>query len=226
MNRYVGALPTDAAETHPESTTQSENPNADKCSVLLVRHGQSEWNAVGKWQGQADPPLTALGRSQAEAAAARLNIFDAIWSSDLERARDSASIIGDQLDVDDRRIDPRLRERDAGEWSGLTRAEIGEQYPGFLDDGRRPEGWEDDESLRERALAAIVDIVSELGPGGRALALTHGGLIYCLEATLDVEGPKLANLGARELLVDASSITLGDRYDLLEDAMITQSDAI
>ena len=214
-----------ATDQQPGQDDGNDAPATDdRCSLLLVRHGQSEWNAVGRWQGQADPPLTDLGRQQATAAATKLNTFDAIWASDLQRARDTAQLIAGALDVGDVRIDPRLRERDAGLWSGLTRPEIEEQYPGFLDDGRRPDGWEYNDKLRERALAAVLDIVGELGAGGKALVATHGGLIYCLEATLDEEGPRIPNLGARELLVGPSGIELGDRYDLLDGAMITESE--
>ncbi len=55
--------------------------------LLLVRHGQSEWNAAGRWQGQADPPLTDLGRAQARAAARAIGGVDAVFASDLQRAR-------------------------------------------------------------------------------------------------------------------------------------------
>lgn len=211
--------------TTPDDNDVDPTRPDDRCSLLLVRHGQSEWNAAGRWQGQADSPLSDLGRRQATAAASRLNAFDVIWASDLQRAQETARLIAAELDVTDIRIDARLRERDAGEWSGLTRPEIEERYPGFLDDGRRPEGWEYNDSLRERALAAVVDIVSELGAGGKALVATHGGLIYCLEDTLDTEGPRIPNLGARELLVGPSGIELGDRYDLLDNDMITTSEA-
>src|SRR5687767_11323336 len=94
--------------------------------VLLVRHGQSEWNATGRWQGQADPPLTDLGRRQARSAAAALGTVDAVFASDLQRASETALIIAGELGVGPVVVDPDLRERDAGEWSGLTRVEIEE----------------------------------------------------------------------------------------------------
>src|SRR3546814_1711635 len=100
--------------------------------VLLVRHGQSEWNATGRWQGQADPPLTDLGRAQAHHAARSLGVVDAIVASDLQRAADTALIISGELGVGPVVLDEGLRERDAGEWSGLTRAEIERDWPGYL----------------------------------------------------------------------------------------------
>ena len=123
--------------------------------VLLVRHGQSEWNADGRWQGQADPPLTDLGRLQAREAARALGAVDAVWASDLQRAVETATIIADDLGVGPVVLDPDLRERDAGEFSGLTRPEIADRFPGYLDDGRRPPGWEPDEALLARALRAL-----------------------------------------------------------------------
>ena len=101
--------------------------------MLLVRHGQSEWNALGRWQGQADPPLSALGREQARSAVARLGAVDLIVASDLDRALTTAAIMAEGLGVGPVMVEPRLRERSAGEWSGLTRAEIDEQWPGYLD---------------------------------------------------------------------------------------------
>src|ERR687897_224551 len=122
----------------------------DETRVLLVRHGQSEWNAAGRWQGQADPPLSDLGRLQAREAARAVGAVDAIWSSDLQRAAETAIIIGDQIGVGPVVVDDRLRERDAGEWTGLTRAQIEQRNPGFLADGNRPPGWEADRDRRGR----------------------------------------------------------------------------
>jgi probable phosphoglycerate mutase len=101
--------------------------------VLLIRHGQSEWNADGRWQGQADPALTDLGRHQAAHAARNLGAVDAVVASDLQRASETALIIGEALGVGPVVLEPGLRERDAGEWSGLTRAEIERDWPGYLD---------------------------------------------------------------------------------------------
>ena len=119
-------------------------------NLLLARHGQSEWNAVGRWQGQADPPLSELGRAQARGAANQAGAFDAIFASDLERALHTATIISTTLGVGPVIVDPRLKERNAGEFSGLTRAEIDTQFPGMLDRGEWPPGWEDDEAVLTR----------------------------------------------------------------------------
>jgi probable phosphoglycerate mutase len=193
--------------------------------VLLVRHGQSEWNAEGRWQGQADPPLTDLGRAQAHHAARALGTVDAIVSSDLQRAAETAAILAGELGVGPLVIDPDLRERDAGEWSGLTRAEIDRDWPGYLaDDGperRRPPGWEPDDALVARATAVLVRI-HELVPGGEAIAVTHGGLVYVLEGAFGVPFERLANLGGRWLEVGPEGpVALGERVLLIEPDEVT-----
>ncbi len=117
--------------------------------ILLVRHGQSEWNADGRWQGQADPPLSELGEEQAVAAARALGMVDAIYASDLVRAHHTAELVAAQIGSDVV-VAPNLRERSAGEWEGRTRAEINERWPGYLESGRRPAGYEPDDSVLER----------------------------------------------------------------------------
>jgi probable phosphoglycerate mutase len=196
--------------------------------VLLVRHGQSEWNAVGRWQGQADPPLSDLGRAQGRAAARSLGALDAVYASDLQRATETALIIAEQLGIGPVILDPDLRERDAGEWSGLTRAEIHERYPGYLPDDRhrafapdggtpkRPPGWEPDEQLRERVLNALGRIHDDV-PEGDVLAVTHGGVIYVLEGYLGDPFHRLANGEGRWIELDGGKLVLGDRVLLVND---------
>lgn len=188
--------------------------------ILLVRHGQSEWNASGRWQGQADPPLTDLGRAQAGEAARALGALDAVWASDLERAAETAVVVAETLGVGPVVLDADLRERDAGEWSGLTREEIEERYVGYLRDGRRPPGWEPDPALLVRALRAVRRIGREV-PGGDVLAVTHGGLIYVLEQHLGAEFARIANVEGRWLVVDGDALRLGDRLLLAEPQDVT-----
>jgi probable phosphoglycerate mutase len=197
--------------------------------LLLVRHGQSEWNAVGRWQGQADPPLTDVGRAQARAAARAVGSVDAVFSSDLQRARETADVIAERIGVGPVIADPGLRERDAGEWSGLTRDEIRDRYPGYLPEDRhrtfapgssnnlkRPPGWESDEEVLARVLDAIRRVHLVIGDGD-GLVVTHGGVIYVLEGLLGAPFARLANGGGRWIDVDGDVMTLGARVLLVND---------
>ena len=98
--------------------------------ILLARHGETDWNRIGRWQGHADPPLNEAGREQAAALAERLagDGIAAIYSSDLRRASATARTVGKQLGLAVVE-DPALREIDVGSWSGLTRAEVAERFP-------------------------------------------------------------------------------------------------
>jgi len=201
--------------------------------VLLVRHGQSTWNADARWQGQADPPLSALGEQQALDAAQHVDGIDALWSSDLERARRTAELIGNHLGLGVR-VDARLRERHAGEWQGRTRDEIEEEWPGYLASGRRPQGFEPDGALLDRVVAALTELRRE-HPGDSVLVVTHGGIVRTLERHLDDEvGGLLPNLGGR-WIVSADGVRrgggamgwmLGDRVLLLEDVAVTRPEQL
>ncbi len=98
--------------------------------LLLVRHGETTWNADGRYQGQRDVPLNAVGRRQAAAVARRLarEALTAIYASDLCRARETAEIIAAQCGLPVR-TDPRLREINFGHWQGLSHAEVLNRYP-------------------------------------------------------------------------------------------------
>ena len=190
--------------------------------ALLIRHGQSEWNAVGRWQGQADPPLSDLGRRQAREAARAIGAVDAIYASDLQRAAETAAIIAGEIGVGPVILDPDLRERDAGEYSGLTRAEIEERFPGYLDDHRRPPNWEPDEQLLARALRALGRIARDL-PGADVLVVTHGGLVYTIEGHLGTGFARLANAEGRWVEVDGRTgrLRLGERILLADPEDLT-----
>jgi broad specificity phosphatase PhoE len=188
--------------------------------VLLTRHGQSEWNALGRWQGQADPPLSDRGRRQAHEAARALGAVDAIWASDLRRAAETAVIIGDDMGVGPVVLDADLRERDAGEWTGLTRAEIERRYPGFLPDGRRPPGWESDELLLARAQRTL-ERIADAVPGGDVLVITHAGLVFAVERHLGLDRTRLANVEGRWVTLAGDRLRLGDRMLLADPEDVT-----
>jgi broad specificity phosphatase PhoE len=188
--------------------------------ALLTRHGQSEWNALGRWQGQADPPLSDLGRRQAHEAARSLGAIDGIWASDLQRAAETAAIIGNDMGLGPVVLDADLRERDAGEWTGLTRAEIERRYPGYLPDGRRPAGWESDEHLAARAQRALRRIADAI-PGGDGLVITHAGVVFAVERHLGQDRTRLANVEGRWVTMAPEGLRLGDRVVLAEPQDVT-----
>jgi broad specificity phosphatase PhoE len=186
--------------------------------MLLVRHGQSEWNAAGRWQGQADPPLTDLGRLQATAAGARIGTVDIVVASDLQRAAETASIIAAALGVGPVLVDEGLRERHAGEWQGLTKHEIERDWPGWLDARRRPPGFEATEPFHHRVSDAL-DRLERTHAGADMLVVSHGGVIYILEEVHGHPFERVPNLGGRHLTHHGpgQGISLGDRLVLVDD---------
>ena len=188
----------------------------DVTHLLVVRHGQSEWNALGRWQGHADPPLSQLGRRQSAAAADLLPTVDGIVSSDLRRASETAEIIAARRGIEPVIIDQRLRERDVGEWSGLTRAEIDRGWPGWVDGARLPSSFEDVSAVVERVSQAFAAINS-VNPGASILVVTHGGVIRALERSHGATEAAIANLGGLRVRVSPAGLVIGGRLDVLDD---------
>jgi probable phosphoglycerate mutase len=197
--------------------------------LLLVRHGESTWNARGRWQGWADPPLTDLGRAQAEAAAPAAAPVDAVVSSDLQRARVTAELMAAVLEVGPVHVEPGLRERDVGDFTGLTRAEIEERWPGVLSQSnasitRDPRFGESVEQLAARVEGALARLAATFA-GQRVLVVTHGGVVRNLERSFGGDPDPLPNLGGVELSVDpeTGAMELGERVLLLspDDVPVT-----
>jgi len=187
--------------------------------LLVVRHGQSEWNATGRWQGRADPPLTDEGRRQSIAATGALGSFDAVVASPLLRAVETATIIAERLGIGPVPTDPDLMERDAGEWQGLTRVQIQEQWPGYLENGRRPPGYEPDDAMLARVRSGLDRIAGREGDGD-VLVISHGGVVYALEDACEEPWRRIPNLGARWFEVSGPDLTAGPRVDLVPDGTI------
>jgi broad specificity phosphatase PhoE len=192
--------------------------------VLLVRHGQSTWNAEGRWQGHADPPLSHLGERQAIEAVAAVAALEPtrVVSSDLARALRTAELVvpaGIALERD-----AVWRERDAGAFEGLTRPEIEERFPGWLAARRNPPRFEGDDALLTRVLPALGSLVHDVG--GVVLVITHGGVIRTLERHLHAPSDPVPNLGGRWFHADGEGIALGDRDVLVDPDTVTVPDQI
>lgn len=193
---------------------------APSTTFLLLRHAQSAWNEQGRWQGRADPPLSDLGRRQAGAAAGRLGAVDAIVASPLERARVTAEILAEANGIGPVVVDDDLVERDVSEWSGLTRAQIEAEWPGYLDEARRPPGWEEDDAVVARALAVLAR-VEAMYRGASVVVVTHGGLIGSLERHHGAPSGRIANLSGRLVSHDGTGMAMGERLVLLDDDELT-----
>jgi broad specificity phosphatase PhoE len=156
-------------------------------TLLLARHGETDWNAARRWQGHADRPLTERGREQARELAAELEHVSAVYSSDLARARETAEIAAAELGLPvTTRTD--LREVDVGPFEGLTRDEVDERFPDAarLAD-ERGWGWDGGETpgqMADRVFAALREIAAS-HPGERVLVVLHGGNIRAVLAAAD-----------------------------------------
>jgi probable phosphoglycerate mutase len=152
-------------------------------TILLARHGETDWNRDQRWQGHADRELTELGQAQALALAERLDAFPiaAIYSSDLARARETARAVAVRRGVDVvERID--LREVDCGSWSGARHAELDPDEVARWRAGER--GWSGGESYEEmavRMVRAVGDVASG-HPGEHVLVVSHGAAIRAVHA--------------------------------------------
>ena len=190
--------------------------------ILLVRHGQSMWNAEGRWQGHADIELSDLGRAQARAAANQLGSFDLLAASTLLRAAETAIIISEALGIGPVLPVPELIERHAGEWSGSTRVDIERDWPGYLEQNRRPPGYEPDDAFWARIRDGLAFVGAELDdPSAEALVVAHGGLIYHLEERFHQPRGRIENLGGLWLTVDGpGEIEIGERVSLIDSAQL------
>lgn len=182
--------------------------------LLLIRHGESEWNAIGRWQGWADPPLSELGTRQAAVGARSVGAVDAIVSSDLQRAGMTAEIIAGEIGMGPVVVDAALRERDAGPWTGLTRTEIERDWPGWLGEGKRPDGYEEDDSVLERVLPALLTLENA---GDVVLVVTHGGVIGAVERSLGEPHARTPNLGGRVIEIVHGRMRPGETLMLVDE---------
>jgi len=156
-------------------------------TIVLVRHGETDWNRGRRFQGHADIPLNAAGLAQVRDLAEQLvgETFSAAYTSPLRRASESAELLAARLDVELRRCDA-LKEVDVGSWSGLTVPEVENRFP----DGYarwvdwRCAGWEDGETYEDLGRRVLDGLrkIAQRHAGTQILAVTHGGPIRAAAA--------------------------------------------
>ncbi|EFK54716.1 histidine phosphatase family protein [Corynebacterium genitalium ATCC 33030] len=162
--------------------------------LIMLRHGQTTYNAGGRMQGQLDTPLSENGVEQARAAAAWVKDHEhpvvKIVSSDLIRARDTAEIIAEQLGIDVE-LDPRLRETHLGSWQGMTHHDVDAEFAGARASWRHNPGWappggESRLDVAARARPLIDDLMNTFQDwdGNTVLFVAHGGTISALTSNL------------------------------------------
>jgi len=152
--------------------------------LVLVRHGESTWNAEHRLQGQLDPPLSERGRAQARAAAAVVAGFglpsERTLSSDLARARETARLLG----LDPARLDPAWREIDVGCWAGRVAAEVDAEAGGLTNWRGGPRTAPDGEPWPDFAGRVAGAIGALAAAGGSWLVVSHGGCVRAAAAHL------------------------------------------
>jgi probable phosphoglycerate mutase len=172
-------------------------------TILLARHGETDWNSERRWQGHADQPLNDAGRAQAHELAESLagRGIDAIYSSDLVRAHETAHIVAVELDLPVE-VDSGLREVDVGDWAGRVHSEIERIDPeGFRRWRAGGKGWSGGESyeqMGERVVASVLRIAGR-HPGETLLMVTHGGSIRACRASaagLDYATSRVSAIGS------------------------------
>jgi probable phosphoglycerate mutase len=157
--------------------------------LLLVRHGETDWNRDRRFQGHADQPLNHAGREQALALADELagERIGFVYTSDLVRARETAEIVAARLGADVV-VRSELREIDVGDWEGLTWPEIEERHPeGARSWHEHGHGWKSGETydqLGERIIAALRRIAAD-HPAQRVLVVGHGGTVRATRAFIE-----------------------------------------
>ncbi len=175
--------------------------------VALIRHGPTEWNETGRFQGNTDLPLSERGRAYARAIAGALRGDGVckVYSSDLRRTRETARAIAEAYGVPHLE-DPRLREFDFGRWEGLTWDEILAQDPELARRPRsaaryyRPAGGESFELVRRRVRAFLDDLIA----GGETplAVVTHAGALHAFCAELQLETTRFSPGGITRVAID------------------------
>ncbi|MCS4535344.1 histidine phosphatase family protein [Corynebacterium sp. HS2168-gen11] len=199
--------------------------------LILLRHGQTEFNATGRMQGHLDTQLSPIGRQQAEAAADFLETLHItkIVASDLSRAYDTAVAVGQRLNVSVQQ-DPRLRETDLGQWQARSHAELDADFPGLRaywrhDPTWAPPGGESRIDVAKRARAVVDELMEayKQWDDSTVLIVAHGGTISALTGSLlgfeVAQFPLLSGIGN----TCWAQLTARPQF-LLDDVVSDQSD--
>jgi len=173
-------------------------------TIVLVRHGETEWNRIRRVQGHTDVPLNDEGRRQARALAEELDgeQVDAVYSSDLGRARETAEILAETRGGNVIAL-PALREKHFGTWEGLTDTEVHARFPDAA-----AGGWGDGETTEQLALrvVAALEEIAAAHAGGLVLVVTHGGPLRAILRHVESDGSPVANCGVVRLVARAGSL--------------------
>lgn len=191
--------------------------------LVFMRHGETEWNREKRLQGQADAPLSARGRAQAEAMRP---IFanglspDYVVASDLPRARDTAALIG----FPEAKLDPRLREIHVGDWTAKLIADLKAMddaaYRGWRAGTFTPQGGETWAAFKARIHDAIEDLVASGRPS--ALIVAHGGVIRAAcEVLIDLPPARILPVGPASLTIFDVELSAGHLIARLEGFNLT-----
>ena len=159
--------------------------------LVLLRHGQTQSNVDGVWQGHLDVELTDTGRAQAHAAGAALAAYRPVRlvCSDLQRALVTAQAVGDAAGLEPE-VDPRWREYHVGQWQGLTTAEVIARHPeerlAALRGEDLPRGIDGESpgQVAERVRPALAELAERLGPGECGIVVSHGGTVRVMLSVL------------------------------------------
>jgi probable phosphoglycerate mutase len=187
-------------------------------TILLARHGETDWNRDNRFQGHADPPLNETGRAQAAELAAALaeEPLAAVYSSPLRRAFETAEIAAAPHGLEPVPVEA-LREVDVGSWQGLTRAEIEERFPAqFARWLEYEQGWDDGETydaMGARVVAALFELAAA-HQGEQILAVSHGGPVRAAYALAEEishaearrRGPVVANAFVARFAVEVGKL--------------------
>jgi broad specificity phosphatase PhoE len=214
--RLTGAPARSAEPARPPEASQAP---AGAVQLLVIRHGQSEWNALGRGHGWGDPPLSRLGEAQARGAVTGLatqELRPGVVASDLARARHTAELVASPLQLEPVQTTPDLREHDIGEWDGRTWEEIERDWPGAKEAWvaeriDTPPGGESRSAFHQRVERAVRAVAAERS-SGRYLIVAHGGVVRALERLAGIEPTPIEFLSGRWFSLDDGRLRAGDRF--------------